>query len=274
MDTKVSVIIPSLDGNRGGNLEKLKEQLKRQSLQPLEIIVVTGISPNGKARNEGAVKACGEYLVFIDDDVSLGNEKVIENLVKPFKETNNIGMTGPSQLIPEGSSWFQMISSKQIPRSSFPVQDRLIDSDMVTHTCLCMSANLFKEIGMENPNIVSGTDPDLRYRVRNAGYRICVVPDTWAYHPMPDYFTTLMSKAFARGQNSAEVRINSPDMIFELGEGYNMDFIPKRNLFFRFLRMCYRTILCLFSGKFIAMSYMLSYSAGNILHTIRRNLIH
>jgi len=265
--SKVSVIIPSLDGHRDGNIDILKHQILSQTLKPIEIIVVSGIHPNGKARNEGVKKASGDFYVFIDDDATLGNENVIENLIKPFLERNDVGMTGPSQLIPDDSNKFQISAARQIPRSLFPVQSSIVDSDMVCHMCLAMPAKLFKEVGWENPDIVSGTDPDLRVRVRRAGYRICVVPQTWAYHPMPKNLGGLMKLAYFKGRNSAIVRKTHPHLIFELDSGFNIGFSEKINFPYRIMRKIINLMTTLLNFRFILFFYLISYSAGNILQS-------
>ncbi len=267
---KVSVVIPSLDGSRKGNVAKLKAQLFRQTLRPYEIITVIRVSPNGRSRNEGVKKASGDYYVFIDDDVTLGNELVIENLIKPFIGRNDIGMTGPSQLIPDDSNKFQISAAKQIPRSLFPVQTEIVDSDMVSHMCLAMPAKLFKDVGWENPDIISGTDPDLRYRVRKAGYRVCVVPDCWAYHPMPETFRKLMKLAFVKGMNSALVRKKYPELVFELDSGFKKDFPDRQSFPIRILRMSLFIVKSILSLKLIFFCYLSSYSCGYLYGTFKK----
>ena len=48
-------------------------------------------------------------IKIIDDDVELGHERIIENLLKPFMEDDKMGITGVSQLLPENSNSFQKI---------------------------------------------------------------------------------------------------------------------------------------------------------------------
>lgn len=274
-NSKISVIIPSFDGCRNGNVDKLKSCLNAQTIKPYEIVVVIGVSPNGKARNVGVerAKADTDFFVFIDDDVALGHERILENLIAPFSievktSEKPVGMTGPSQLIPDDSNWLQRTAAKQIPRSTFPIQTEMVDSDMVTHMCLCMPAKLFKDLGMENPDIISGTDPDLRYRVRQAGYRVCVVPDSWAYHPMPETFCKLMRLSFLKGWNSAIVRKQNPELVLELDEGFKKDFKPQRGLVFRCLRILGILILSVLELKFFKFANIAVYSWGNLWATI------
>lgn len=269
MEFRVSVIIPSLDGFRGGNVEKIKSQLKAQTIPPFEIIVVKDVSPNGKARNDGAAKATGEFLVFIDDDVILGHDHILENLVKPFPVISNLGMAGASLLIPVNSNWFQGISSRQLPRSIFPVQKEILDSDMVTHACMCIPAKLFREIGMENPVIASGTDPDLRHRTRQAGYRVCIVPDTWVYHPSPASFNLFLSSAFKKGRNSASVRLEHPDLIYEVEDEFTREFVPKIPFPIRIARIAFRMFYMLLTFNIFGFAFYFSYSIGNFYETLK-----
>jgi len=261
---KVSVIIPSFDGSRGGNVARLKEQLAQQTLPPHEVIVVVGVSPNGRARNDGARQATGEYLVFIDDDVQLGHDRVLADLIRPFQERRDVGMTGPAQLVPEDSRWWQRVAARQIPRNYFPIQRELVDSDMVSHMCLAMPTELFHRVGQEHPDIVSGTDPDLRHRVRQAGLRVCVVPDCWAYHPMPATLGGLLKQSFDKGRNSAVVRRAQPEYVLELDAGHRAKFAPMRPLLYRVVRLAWRALACFVTGRWFFLAFLLAYGAGNL----------
>ena len=51
--TRVAAIIPSLHGT---NLEPLLGALRNQTRPPDDIVVVRGVSPNGRARNTGVTQ--------------------------------------------------------------------------------------------------------------------------------------------------------------------------------------------------------------------------
>ncbi len=270
----VSVIIPSLDGHRGGNVEKLLGDLEKQTMQDFEIIMPVGIKPNGKARNEGVRKAKGRYLVCIDDDVRLGHEKVIENLLKPLLEVERkghdwtkpgegrIGMTGSSRQLPPGSTWFQWWAAKQLPRQLFPIVDEIVDSDMVTHDCLCIPTELYKAVGWENEQIPRGTDPDLRYRVRKFGYRIVIVPQTWHYHRFPKNLQGILREWFNKGRWTAFTRKHFPGFDFETPDGIVKDFVPKRSKAYRAARFVGRFLLGIVTFQPIRILAQIAYAAG------------
>jgi glycosyltransferase involved in cell wall biosynthesis len=265
---RISVIIPSLDGVRGGNVESLLGDLERQTEQDFEVILAVNFKPNGHARNEGVRAARGRYIVSIDDDVRLGHERVLEQLTRPFEETPTIGMTGPSQLIPPDSSPFQQRAAKEISRAACPVVPELTDSDFVTHMCLCMPAQLYKDVGWESDTLVRGTDPDLRRRVRQAGYRIVVVPDCWAYHPMPETFRILVRMAWRNGAGSAWVQRHHPEMCIDTPDGHAGEFVHRRSVPFRAARFASRFLTRLARFQYIGLSADLVYACGYAYSTV------
>ncbi|HPN84970.1 MAG TPA: hypothetical protein PK821_06500, partial [Victivallales bacterium] len=132
------------------------------------------------------------------------------------------------------------------------------------HMCLAIPAKLFKDIGWENPDIISGTDPDLRHRVREAGLRVCVVPQCWAYHPMPENFSKLIKLAFIKGKNSALTRKTHPHLVLDLDAGNRKSFPAKRGFVYRIARFCVSILKSLICMRLYFASYLISYAVGNL----------
>lgn len=208
---KVSVIIPSLDGSREGNVEKLILGLKEQTFKDVEIKVIKGISPNGRARNVGAKDATGQILVFIDDDTSLGHNKVLENLIKPLETDATLAMTGAAVKIPESAGYLQK-EYDTIREISSPVKDVIDYQGRVEHSCLAIKKSVFEEIGGESDDLVRGTDIDLNMRLKAKGYKAAIVPNTWVYHLVPNNVTTLIKQAFHCGLGSAYAALKRPEL--------------------------------------------------------------
>lgn len=267
---QMSVIIPTLDGKRGGNVERLVQQLQAQTWKSLEIILSIGESPNGHARNVGVEIAQGRYLVFIDDDVELGHDSVLANLIEPFDRLPDIGMTGPSQLVPPDANRFQHWSAKQIPRSFSPIVDRITDSDMVSHMCLAIPRELFFQVGKESDWLLAGTDPDLRYRVRKAGFRVVAVPQTWAYHPAPESIGSLTRFAYKKGGYSAWQYRFAPDLMYDCPDGHTGEFTAQTTLPFRIVRKGFRILKEALSLRPLGLLYDLSYTAGYLHGLVRK----
>lgn len=60
---KLSVIVPSLTGEVP---QSLRTQVSER--KDVEVVVVKGVSPVGRARNEGLDRAKGDYVAWVDDD--------------------------------------------------------------------------------------------------------------------------------------------------------------------------------------------------------------
>ncbi len=68
---KLSIIVPTIDGIIHAQIPEHKE---------VELVVVKGVSPVGRARNEGISKAHGEYIAWIDSDDEITNDYLDEIL--------------------------------------------------------------------------------------------------------------------------------------------------------------------------------------------------
>lgn len=71
MGIKLSIIIPTLDG---------AIRAKIPECEGVEVVVVKGVSPVGKARNEGLRRAKGEYIAWVDSDDEVSEEWIGEIL--------------------------------------------------------------------------------------------------------------------------------------------------------------------------------------------------
>jgi glycosyltransferase involved in cell wall biosynthesis len=269
-EPEVSVIIPSVDGVRGGNVAHLMRQLREQTCKNLEIILVTNVRPNGKARNEGAHRARGRFLVCIDDDVTLGHDRVIANLVATLESDERIGLAGISKRLPEGSSWFQRRCAREIPRSTSPVYAELTDGDLVDHMCLAIRRDLFFAIGMENENLVRGTDPDLRNRIRRAGYRIAVAPNSWGYHPMPGTLAGMLRMFFRNGMGSCWVQRHYPELAFHDAEDHTSPFRAQTSRGRRIAGFAWGQLHNLLQGRGFYFISRLAYAVGFLYGAMSR----
>jgi lipopolysaccharide heptosyltransferase II len=206
-----SVIIPSRDGSCGGNVPRLLEAVGRQErAREAEVLLVVGERPNGHARNVGVDASRGRWLVFMDDDAGLLGCGILTALLAPLEETlpgaGPIGMTGTSTALPDRASRFQRRVAAAMPRALFPEVDQLTDTDMAHHLCCAIPRTVYEEIGRESDDLETGTDVDLRNRLRAAGYRIVVVPHAVATHPQPDSLAALWNKNLWYG--SGKVRLH------------------------------------------------------------------
>ena len=261
----ISIVIPSGDNSRSQNLDLLVVDLKAQTLPPSEIEIVRGIAPNGRARNVGAAKTTREILVFLDDDVRLGTPDILRSFVDHLSAEPTLGMVGTSQLLPPHSTSFQRRCARQISRSESPVVDTLTDSDMVTTGCCAMRRAVLEEVGGFHDQIIRGVDPELRQRIRAAGYRIAVIPQAWHYHPMPHSLPALLRMAWRNGAASAYARRHFPDTVLFNPEGHVAEFDARPPLASRVLRNAGLLLSDTMRGRWYGTLDGLTYAGANLL---------
>lgn len=262
---RVSVVIPFFYAAREENLQGLLNDLRGQSFRDIEIIIVSGVSPQGKAINQGVRASRGEILIVLDDDSRLGNSLVIENLVRVIKEDPSVAMAGASILTPDHANRFQRITARQFPRFNMPIVKEVTESDLACHGCVAFPREVFMKAGMEREDIIRGLDPDLRVRFRRAGYRVVLAPDTWAYHPLPPTFRKLMRLFFRNGYGSAYAQIVRPDIVYDTDENVSASgFVPKRSFLYRVCRFPVRLLDSLVTFQWIRLLAYTVYAIGYV----------
>lgn len=260
---RLSVVIPTLDGSRGGYLAQLLKQLEIQNRSDFETLVVKGDHRQGRAINVAADLAGGDYLLTLDDDTSLPDPETFSRLIHVMEAHPDIGLAGGNNLIPQNAGAFVKRTMKEIPRRSWTMVHEITDSDLAEHPCLIMRTAEFKAVGGENELIPRGLDPYLRREFRKAGQRVVVVPGV-VYHHLPPFTPGLLLKQFYRnGRDAAFVNCHYPQWVIETPatHGEFIDYLPSAIRVARFglrlLRALARGQLILFTSEFCyAMGYL------------------
>jgi len=258
---QVAVVIPSGDHSRDDSLAGLLQDLAGQTLRPCQIEIVKGVSPSGKARNLGWRKTSAEFVVFLDDDVRLGNSHVLQTLVDTL-ELPGVGLSGTAQLLPDDSSAFQRRCAQQIPRSVSEVVTQVTESDIVTTACCATRRSLLEEVGGFHDQILRGVDPELRQRYRTRGYRIVVAPGIWHTHPMPANWASLWKMAYRNGYSSAFAQKHFPGTVVYNPEGHTSEFEARPAFWRRLGWRALRLARALFRGQWGGLVYDVSYALG------------
>lgn len=261
-DPAVSIIIPTADGARGGNLTRLLGQIEQQSLREFEVLVVQGDRRQGRAINTAAAIARGEILVTMDDDTQLGHPDLLEKIVGAFAADSSIGIAGVANLPPADASWVVRRAMREVPRRSSPLVSRVTESDMVEHPCLAIRRELFYRVGGEHELIPRGLDPYLRREVRRAGFRVVVIPDAWIHHLLPPTLRGVLRQYFRNGVGAAYVRKFYPQWVIEQTEAHTEEVPVRTSLPRRGLRYARRLVGALVTGRWIYLGTLITYALG------------
>lgn len=91
---KVSIIIPTFQ--RAESLNECLRSIKAQDFRDYEIILITEEGELAQLRNQGASRAAGDYLLFIDDDV-VTSPGWLAAIIRTFEERPDCaGVSGPA----------------------------------------------------------------------------------------------------------------------------------------------------------------------------------
>lgn len=211
----VTVVIPTTDGSRGGNLTRLLDQLGQQTFTEFEVVVVEGDRRQGRAINTAAAIARGDILITMDDDSRLGHSDLLARIVAAFAADPTIGIAGVSNVVPPDAPWVVRRAMRELPRRSSPIVEAVTDSDMAEHPCLGIRKGVFYRVGGEHEWIPRGLDPYLRREVRKIGYRVVVVPRAWIHHMLPATVRGIVRQYFRNGVGAAYVAKFYPDFVID-----------------------------------------------------------
>jgi GT2 family glycosyltransferase len=246
------------------------ESVKSQTFTDYEVHVVTGVSPQGKAINQGAGVARGEILIILDDDSRLADDSVFQRLMDAVDADATIGMAGASIVLAPEASPFQRRAALQFPRFHTPVVDEITESDLACHGCCAIPAKVFAAIGREREDIIRGLDPDLRVRLRAAGYRVVLVPHARIHHPLPGSWRQLLRQFFRNGFGSAYAWKFQRATVYETHEELDAShFVPRTSLPYRIARFPLRLIRALFTGQAMRFAAYCAYACGYVWGLVR-----
>ncbi|MBU0712663.1 glycosyltransferase [bacterium] len=261
----VSIIIPTADATRDGLLPSLFEQLKQQTFQDFEIIVIIGDTRQGRAINCGAQVAEGKYIVTFDDDTKLGHADLLEIMVNQIEQHSDIGMAGVANLVPENASFFVKRVMKELPRRTSPMVDKIIDSDMAEHPCCIIPRKIFLEVGGENEIIPRGLDPYLRQEIRNTGYRVVVLPNVYIHHLPPKTFRKFVKQFYRNGKMAAYVNKFYPEFVIELTTQHGDEVSEKRSLITRIFSYIGRLLKTFLTLRLFYLLSLVLYLTGYVI---------
>lgn len=267
---RVSIVIPALHGNNE-SLNRLEDAARSSDIpeEQLEVIAAIGIRPNGRARDAGAIRSRGDVLIFMDADVSFADPSDLRTLVEYLVDHEEVGLVGPAQQLPDSLTDRKHRRAKQMARSHVDSPEQFKECDMVTHACLAIERDLFHEIGMEHPNLISGTDPDLRNRVRQHGLKVGIVPGTRVVHPPETSTRSMLKKRFRMGRWSRWVKHHYPDYHLSTEPDItHEDEARKSGLTDRLLRNLSRIKQRITRGHWWALMARLSYLSGYLIETV------
>lgn len=225
----LSLIVPVY--NRPDEVDELLQSIQEQAVMPHEIIIVedgseidceqvvkhhasrlpiayytkTNGGP-GAARNFGAARATGDYLIILDSDVLLPSH-YIQTLTETLATDSIDAFGGPDAAHPDFSPIQKAISYAM---TSFFTTGGIrggkakgMDKFHPRSFNMGIRRSVYKALGGFR-EMRFGEDIDFSYRILESGYSTKLIPDAWVYHKRRSTF----QQFFKQVHNSGIARIN------------------------------------------------------------------
>lgn len=160
----------------------------------------------GFARHEGVKKAKGDYIVFIDADITLPKNW----LVKVMPQLEQFDAVG-GIAIPDGDSTYICQKFKLQPKP-------LPHTTGITGSNVIYKGEILNKTRI-NPEIRDGEDTDLNWRLKEAGYKSKLIEDLIVTHKENINFKKSLLRMFSFGKGATKLfnehqKIRLPDLMF------------------------------------------------------------
>jgi glycosyltransferase involved in cell wall biosynthesis len=150
--TAVEVII--VDDNSTDKTVELSKKIAKEIKLPLEVLENKTHQERGVVRNQGAKKARGQYLLFIDADMNL-TPKVIEECIECENHQKVSAVIIPERSVGEGF-WAKCRT----------LEKECYIGDDTIEAARFFEKNVFWKVGGWDEKMISGEDWDLTKRIR------------------------------------------------------------------------------------------------------------
>ena len=187
----ISIIIASFDNDKF--LQTCIKSIKQNTKIAHEIIFEDGtFSGPCSARNIGAKKARGKYLLFLDYDTKAVNKNFLATTIKYLDQHKDIG-GGQLKLLRLGTNKFDSAGDKLTPfgflaeRAQEAIDQSQFDkvSDIFSGkgAAMIVRKKLFLELGrFDESYFMYWEEPDLTWRIWKAGLRYVFLPFDTVHH--------------------------------------------------------------------------------------------
>ncbi|MCZ4693398.1 glycosyltransferase [Ancylomarina euxinus] len=220
---KYSVIVPIY--NRPNEAEELLESLAKQSFKNFDIIIIEDGSSEdcstiiknyannldikyhfkansgpGDSRNVGMSMATGDYLIFFDSDCIIPPQ-YFEEVEKHLAQTPLDAFGGPDSAHESFSKVQKAINyamTSIITTGGVRGKKNKLDQYQPRSFNMGISQAVYKKVGGYT-DVTPGEDPDLSYRIMNAGFRVGLIEDAYVFHKRRIDFSKFIKQVYKFG---------------------------------------------------------------------------
>ncbi len=206
---KFSLVIPLAPGRNAEIIDSIKEL--NYPRKEFEVIVKEGLNPS-ENRNNGAKRAKGEIIAFLDDDAVI-DVNFLKEAEEFFDKHPEIDIVGGAQLTPKWQKGFAKISgyalSSKFGAWKMGMRYSLRELNLNADETMLTSANLFcrKEVMKKiqfDPKLFPGEDPKFIEDAKKEGFKIAYSPDLILYHKRRETIKAMIKQISSYGRTRTD----------------------------------------------------------------------
>jgi len=167
----------------------------------------TAIQSSYAARNTGILASDADVFAFVDADVAVADGYVDRALAHMSR--HHLDYAGCHvDLTIEGEP---TLAARYNAHTGFPIE-QYVERHRYAPTCsLLVRREVFEDVGLFDPRLVSGGDLEFGNRVDAAGYDLGYIPDAVATHPVRDSLRSLYGKNVRVGRGHGQLQRYYPE---------------------------------------------------------------
>ncbi len=206
---KISVIIPTL--NASAVIKELLDRLLCQTVKADEIIVVDSASDDntvalakacqnvrvleierrefdhGGTRDLALRASKGDFVIFLTQDAVPANDRLIENLLRPFEDAQVSGVSGRQLPKADAKPYERLIREFNYPAKSFrrtkeDIPRLGIKTFFFSDACAAYRREVYLDLGGFEKNLLTDEDLFFAAKMIHAGYALVYAADAEVFH--------------------------------------------------------------------------------------------
>ncbi|QSW98298.1 glycosyltransferase [Haloterrigena alkaliphila] len=160
------------------------------------------------ARNTGIAAASGEVFAFVDADMLVEAEWLVD-AIRTFERKDAEYMGCNVEMIPSNGG--DSLAERYNLLSGFPIERFIETIGFAPTCCLVVRRSVLEDVGAFDPRLVSGGDREFGHRVRDSGRELHFAPDVTMYHPTRSTTDAILRKSRRIGRGIYQLRLFHPD---------------------------------------------------------------